>query len=79
MRVCVRALHHHLHIVDSFFGVGAKHVHLWTVTNMFQRDTRIFAAPNPAVVGIDLTTDMRRALITSPDLISQDFFLMRNS
>jgi hypothetical protein len=31
---------------------------------MFQRDTWIFAAPDPAVVGIDLTTDMKCALIT---------------
>jgi hypothetical protein len=32
--------------------------------NMFQGDTWIFAVPDPAVVGIDLTTDMKRALIT---------------
>jgi hypothetical protein len=30
---------------------GAKHVHLWAVTNMW-----IFAAHDPAAVGIDLTT-----------------------
>jgi hypothetical protein len=38
----------------------AKHVHLLALTNMFQEDTWIFAAPNPAVVDID----MKRALIT---------------
>jgi hypothetical protein len=42
----------------------AQHVHLWAVTNIFQEDTWIFATPDPAVVGIDLTTDMKRALIT---------------
>jgi hypothetical protein len=31
---------------------------------MFQVDTWIFAAPELAVVGTDLTTDMKRALIT---------------
>ena len=31
---------------------------------MFQGDTWIFAAPDPAVVGIDSTTDMKHALIT---------------
>jgi len=40
---------------------GAKHVHLWAITNMFQGDTWIFAAPYPAVVGIDSTTDIKRA------------------
>jgi hypothetical protein len=49
---------------QSFFAEGAKHVYLWAVTNMFQRFTWIFAAPDPAVVGIDLITDMKRALIT---------------
>jgi hypothetical protein len=37
---------------------------LWAVTNMSQGDTRIFAAPDPAVVGIDFTTDMKRVLVT---------------
>jgi hypothetical protein len=46
------------------FAEGAKHFHLWAVTNMFQEDAWIFAAPDPAVVGIDLTTDMKRAFIT---------------
>jgi hypothetical protein len=45
------------------FAVGAKHVHRWAVTNMFQGDTWKFAAPDPAVVGINLTTDLKRALI----------------
>jgi hypothetical protein len=31
-----------------------KHLHLWAVTNMFQGDTWIFAAPDPVVVGIDM-------------------------
>jgi hypothetical protein len=31
---------------------------------MFQGDRWIFAAPDPAAVGIDLITDMKRALIT---------------
>jgi hypothetical protein len=31
---------------------------------MFQEDTWIFAVSNPAVVGIDLTTGMKRAVIT---------------
>jgi hypothetical protein len=31
---------------------------------MFQEDIWIFADPDPVVVGIDLTTDMKRALIT---------------
>jgi hypothetical protein len=41
-----------------------KYFHLWAVTNMFQGDIWIFTAPDPAVVGIDLTTDIKRALIT---------------
>jgi hypothetical protein len=31
---------------------------------MFQGDTWILAAPDPADVGIDLTPDMKRALIS---------------
>jgi hypothetical protein len=31
---------------------------------MFHEDTWIIAAPDPAAVGINLTTDMKRALIT---------------
>jgi hypothetical protein len=31
---------------------------------MFQGGPWIFAAPNPAIVDIDLTNDMKRALIT---------------
>jgi hypothetical protein len=50
--------------IHCFFAEGAKHIHLWAVTNMFQGGTWIFAAPNLAVVGIDLTTDMKRAFIT---------------
>jgi hypothetical protein len=43
---------------------GRKVLSLWAVTNMFQGETWIFAAPNLAVVGIDFTTDMKCALIT---------------
>jgi hypothetical protein len=50
--------------VHSFFAEGAKHVHLWTVTNIFQKVTWIFAAPDLAVVVTDLTTNMRRVLFT---------------
>ncbi|PNF39616.1 hypothetical protein B7P43_G05680 [Cryptotermes secundus] len=39
----------HLHeeegAIHSFFAEGAKHVRLWAITNMFQGDTWIFAAP----------------------------------
>jgi hypothetical protein len=45
---------------STLFAEGAKHVHFWAVTIMFQGDTWIFAA----VVGIDLTNDMKRDLIT---------------
>jgi hypothetical protein len=45
----------------ALFAEGANHVHLWPVMNMFQGDTWTFAAPDPAVVGADLTTDMKRA------------------
>jgi hypothetical protein len=44
--------------VHSFFAEGAEHVHFSAVTNMFQEETWIFAAPYPA----DL--DMKLALIT---------------
>ena len=57
-------LHEEEGAVHSFFAEGAKHVHLWAITNMFQGGTWIFAAPDPAVVGIDSTTEMKRALIT---------------
>jgi hypothetical protein len=50
--------------IHSFFAEDAKHVHLWAVMNIFQRDTYIFAAPHRAVVGIDLATNMKCALIT---------------
>jgi hypothetical protein len=57
-------LHEEEEAEQSFLAEGAKHVHLWAVTNMFQGDTWIISAPDPAVVGIDLTTDMERALTT---------------
>jgi hypothetical protein len=46
-------LHEEEGAVHSFLAEGAKHVHLWAVTNIFQEDKRIFAA----AVGTDLTTD----------------------
>jgi hypothetical protein len=64
----------HLHEEDSFCAEGTKYVHLWAVTNMYQVDTWIFVAPDPAVVGIDLTNDKKR-LITSPNHTPLDFFL----
>ena len=45
-------LHEEEGAIHSFFAEGAKHVHLWAITNMFQGGTWIFAAPDPAVVGI---------------------------
>jgi hypothetical protein len=36
----------------TLFAVGSKHVHLWALTNMFQEDTWIFTATDPAVVAI---------------------------
>jgi hypothetical protein len=48
----------------TLFAVGAKHVQLCAVMNILQEDTWIFAAPGPAIVVIDLTTDMKRAFIT---------------
>jgi hypothetical protein len=68
--------------VQSFFAEGAKHVHLWAVTNMFQGVTWIFAAPDPAVVGIVLTNDMKAAFITENCGVQKSlivFYLMRNS
>jgi hypothetical protein len=50
--------------VHFLFAGGAKRVHLLAVMKMFQEDRKIFAPPDPAVVDIDLTTDMKRALIT---------------
>jgi hypothetical protein len=57
-------LHEEDGAVHFLMAEGTKHVHFWTVTNMFQGDMWIFAAPVPAVVGVDLTTNMRPALIT---------------
>jgi hypothetical protein len=61
---CNGHLHEDEEAVHSFFAEGAKRFHRWAVTNIFQEDTWIFAAPDPAVVGIGLTTDMKRAFIT---------------
>jgi hypothetical protein len=41
-----------------------KQVHVWAATNIFQEDSWIFAVPDSTVLGIDITTDMKRALIT---------------
>jgi hypothetical protein len=49
-------------VVHSF-AEGAKYVRLWAVTNMLQGYTWICAAPDLTVVGIDLTTDTKHALI----------------
>jgi hypothetical protein len=48
----------------TLFAVGAKHVLVCAVTNIFQEGTWIFAATGPAIVVIGLTTDKKRALIT---------------
>jgi hypothetical protein len=34
-------LHEEEGVVHSFFAEGAKHVHLWAITNMSQGDTSI--------------------------------------
>jgi hypothetical protein len=33
----------------TLFAEGAKHVHVWADTNVFPKDTWIFAAPDRAV------------------------------
>jgi hypothetical protein len=48
----------------------------WAVMNMFQGDPWIFAAPDPAVVGIDLSTDMKRALITENYLVHKSLIVL---
>jgi hypothetical protein len=50
--------------MHSFFAEDPKHIHLWAVVNMFEGEAWIFAAPDPAVVGIDFTTDKKCSLIT---------------
>jgi hypothetical protein len=62
-------LHEEEGAVHSVFAEGAEHVDLWTVTNMFQGETYIFAAPDIAVAGIDLTTDMKLEITVSRCLI----------
>jgi hypothetical protein len=42
-------LHEEEWALQSFFAEVAKHVHFWAVMNMFQEDTWVFAAPDPAV------------------------------
>jgi hypothetical protein len=61
--------------VRTLFAVDAKHVQLCAVTNIFQEDARIFAAPGPAIVVIDFTTDMKRALITEIYGVQKFLFL----
>jgi hypothetical protein len=53
-------LHEEERSLHFSFAEGAKHVHLWAVTNLFQGDMWIFAAADPTVV----TTEMKRASIT---------------
>jgi hypothetical protein len=53
----------------SFFAEGAKHVHLWSVMNMFQEDTWILAAPEPAV-------DMKCAVITENYRVQTSLILL---
>jgi hypothetical protein len=55
-------LHEEEGATHSSFAMGAKHVHPWAVTNMFQEDTWIFEARDPAFVGIDFATDIKLAL-----------------
>jgi hypothetical protein len=43
---------------------------------VLQGDAWIFAAPDPAVVGIDLTTDMKRALFTENYRVQKSLFVM---
>jgi hypothetical protein len=58
------------------FAEGPKHAHLWAVTNMFQEDTWIFTAPDPAVMVTDLTTDKKRALITENYRIQKSLIVL---
>jgi hypothetical protein len=55
-------LHEEERVVHCLFAEGAKHVHLWAVTNMFQVGTWIFAAPNPTV-----TPKMLRSVLQGID------------
>jgi hypothetical protein len=57
-------IHEEEEALHSFFAEGAKQDYIWAVANMCQGDTWVFAAPDPAGIGIDLTADMKRALIT---------------
>jgi hypothetical protein len=56
-------LHEEGRAVNFSFAECTRHIRLWAVTSVFQGDTRIFAAPDPAIVGIDLTTNMKHSLI----------------
>jgi hypothetical protein len=56
----------HLHGEEGavhFSLLRAQNTFFLAVTNMFQGDTWIFSVPDPAIVGIDFTTDMKRSLI----------------
>jgi hypothetical protein len=35
--------------IHSFFAEGTKHIHLLVAADIFQEDTCIFSAPDPAV------------------------------
>jgi hypothetical protein len=69
-------LHEEAGTVHSSCAMGAKYVHLWAVTNMFQGDKWIFTAPDPAVVGIDLITDMKRALSTENYKVQESLIIL---
>jgi hypothetical protein len=53
-----------------------KHFHLWAVTNMMQGDRWIFVQPDPEVLVIDLTTDMKRVLITENYGVQKSLFVL---
>jgi hypothetical protein len=69
-------LHEEEGAIHSFFAEGIKHIHLWAVTNMFQGGKWIFAAPDPAVVGIELTTDKKRTLITENSGVQKSLIIL---
>ncbi|KDR14868.1 hypothetical protein L798_11008 [Zootermopsis nevadensis] len=57
-------LHEKEGAVHFIFAEGSKHVNISIVTNMFQEGTWIFTTPSPAVVGVDLTSEMERVFVT---------------
>jgi hypothetical protein len=69
-------LHEEEVALHFFFAESAKRVQHWAVTNMFQGDSWIFAAPDPAVVGIDLTTNIKRDFITEHYGVQKDLVVL---